>query len=62
MLVKTVTAITSGFAWPSRAAVSVAAFAAACIIGTPPDAWTLIIHAPVVTAAATACATVFGMS
>ena len=33
---------------------------AACIIGTPPEAWTLIIHAPVVTAAATACATVFG--
>jgi hypothetical protein len=43
-------------------AVSTAALAAACIIGTPPEACTLIIHAPVSVAASTACATVFGMS
>ena len=44
------------------AAVSAAARAAACIIGTPPDACTLSIQTPVDTAASTACATVFGMS
>ena len=36
--------------------------AAACIIGTPPEACTLSIQTPVEAAASTACATVFGMS
>src|SRR5678815_1300763 len=62
MLVSTVTAITSGTGRPAAAAPSAAARAAACIIALPPDAWTLIIQAPVLTAASTACATVLGMS
>jgi hypothetical protein len=62
MLVSTVTAMTTGFSVPSRAAASAAACAAACIIGAPPEACTLIIQAPVRTAASTACATVLGMS
>ncbi len=37
----------SGDGRPSFAEVSRAARAAACIIALPPDAWTLIIHAPV---------------
>ena len=49
-------------AGPAEPAVSAAARAAACIIGTPPEACTLIIQAPVARAASTACATVFGMS
>ena len=47
MLVSTVTPMTSGRGRPSRSAASAAAVAAACIIGTPPDAWTFIIQAPV---------------
>src|SRR5688500_6248083 len=62
MLVSTVTPMTSGGGTPVAAAASAAARAAACIIAGPPDACTLIIQAPVRTAASTACATVFGMS
>src|SRR5687767_12936533 len=62
MLVRTVTAMSSGAARPSSADASDPARAAACIIAAPPDAWTLIIHAPVRTAASTAWATVLGMS
>jgi hypothetical protein len=62
MLVSTVTAISSGAGRPSRCAASRPAAAAACIIAVPPDACTLIIHAPLCTADSIACATVFGMS
>src|SRR5688572_3491985 len=62
MLVRTVTAMSRGAARPSSADASDPARAAACIIAAPPDAWTLIIHAPVRTAASTAWATVLGMS
>src|SRR5688572_10384477 len=62
MLVSTVTPMTSGGGTPVAAAASAAARVAACIIAGPPDACTLIIQAPVRTAASTACATVFGMS
>ena len=62
MLVSTVTAMTSGAGAPLRAAVSCAASRAACIIRVPPDACTLTIHTPSDAAAATAVATVFGMS
>ena len=63
MLVSTVTAMTQRrlppFGVPrSRAPPR----AAACIICAPPDAWTLTIHTPSEVAAATALATVFGMS
>ena len=40
--------MTSGGGRRSRSAASRPARAAACIIGTPPDACTLTIHAPVV--------------
>ena len=61
MLVSTVTPMTSGAARPAPAPpLSAPARAAACIIGTPPDACTLSIQTPVSTAASTACATVFG--
>ena len=62
MLVNTVTPIINGAGRPSFADDSRAARAAACIIALPPDACTLIIQAPVATAASTACSTVFGMS
>ena len=62
MLVSTVTPIISGTGRPSFAEVSRAARAAACIMALPPDAWTLIIQAPVPTAVSTACSTVFGIS
>ena len=47
---------------PLRAAASAAASRAACIIFRPPEACTLTIHTPSDVAAATAPATVFGMS
>ena len=61
MLVSTVTAMTSGrSSW--RPAASSAACRAACIIFSPPLAWTLTIQTPSAVAARTAPATVFGMS
>jgi hypothetical protein len=47
MLVRTVTPMTMGRRRPSFPAVSAAARAAACIIGTPPEACTLSIQTPV---------------
>ena len=55
MLVSTVTAIISGDGCPSLVDVLARRAAAASIIALPPEACTLIIHAPVCTAASTAC-------
>ena len=54
--------MTSGAGRDRRAASSSAAARAARIIARPPDAWTLTIQTPSRVAAATAPATVFGMS
>ena len=62
MLVSTVMAMTSGAATPRRAASLAAASFAAFIIAAPPAACTLTIQTPRRVAAATAPATVFGMS
>ena len=59
MLVRTVTAMTSGGVRPSRAAVSRAASRAACIMRVPPAACTFTIQTPSEVAAPTAVATTF---